>query len=154
MFILLVYLLTGWLSWLLNYFHCSFAPPFFFPTFLLAWLPVWLTDWLTGRLPRSALFYRDSFIIMFPTLLKRTDLPLRKKSPYSELLWSVFSRIRTEYWCISPYTIRMRENSDQNNSKCWHFSRSVHYAISQASQHHLSIHINWIPKNEDHHWVS
>ena len=26
---------------------------------------------------------------------------------------------------ISPYSVRMRENADQNNSKCGHFSRSV-----------------------------
>ena len=44
---------------------------------------------------------------------------LRKKCPYSELFWSVFSRIRTEYGeilCISPYSVRMRENTDQNNT--------------------------------------
>ena len=38
-----------------------------------------------------------------------------KKSPYSELFWSVFSRIWTEYGeklRISPYSFRMRENTD------------------------------------------
>ena len=53
-------------------------------------------------------------------------LSLRKKCPYSELFWSVFSRIRTEYGeilRISPYSVRMRENTDQNNSECGHFSR-------------------------------
>ena len=52
---------------------------------------------------------------------------LRKKYPYSELFWSVFSRIRTENGeirSISPYSIRMRENTDQNNSEYEHFSRS------------------------------
>ena len=52
--------------------------------------------------------------------------PLRKKCPYSELFWSAFSRIRTEYreiWSISPYSVRMRENTDQNNSEYGHFSR-------------------------------
>ena len=41
---------------------------------------------------------------------------LRKKCPYSELFWSVFSRIRIEYGeirSISPYSVRMRENTDQ-----------------------------------------
>ena len=41
-----------------------------------------------------------------------------KKCRYSELLWSVFSSIWTEYGeigRISPYSIRMRENADQNN---------------------------------------
>ena len=48
-----------------------------------------------------------------------------KKCPYSELFWSVFSRIRTEYGeiqSVSPYLARMRENADQNNSEYGHFS--------------------------------
>ena len=52
--------------------------------------------------------------------------------PYSELFWSAFSIIRTEYGeirIISPYSVRMRENADQNNSKYRHFSRSV-YAMN------------------------
>ena len=49
---------------------------------------------------------------------------LRKRRPYLELFWPVFSRIRTDYLCISPYSVRMRENTDQNNSECGHFSRS------------------------------
>ena len=51
----------------------------------------------------------------------------RKKCPYSELLCSVFSQIRTEYGemlCISLYSSQMWENTDQNNSECWHVSRS------------------------------
>ena len=38
---------------------------------------------------------------------------LRKKCPYSELFWSAFSHIRTEYGeilRIFPYSVRMREN--------------------------------------------
>ena len=56
------------------------------------------------------------------------ELTLRKKCPYSELFWSAFSCIRTEYGeirSISPYSVRMRENVDQNNSEYGHFSRSV-----------------------------
>ena len=52
---------------------------------------------------------------------------LRKKCPYSELFWSVFSCIRTEYdqiWSISPYSVWMWENMDQNNSEYEHFSLS------------------------------
>ena len=59
-------------------------------------------------------------------------LPLRKKCPYSVLFWSVLSRIRTEYGEIlrsSTYLVRMRENTDQNNSKYRHFSCSVHLLI-------------------------
>ena len=55
-------------------------------------------------------------------------LPLREKCPYSELFWSLFSRIWTEYeeiLCISSYSVRMRENANQNSSKYRHFLRSV-----------------------------
>ena len=48
------------------------------------------------------------------------DITLHKKCPYSELFWSAFSCIRTEYGkirSISLYSIRMRENADQNNSE-------------------------------------
>ena len=37
-------------------------------------------------------------------------------------LWSVFSRIRTEYGelrSISPYSVQMRENTDQKNLRIW-----------------------------------
>ena len=40
---------------------------------------------------------------------------LRKNCLYSKLLWSVFSRIRTEYGeiqSISPYSVQMQENAD------------------------------------------
>ena len=45
---------------------------------------------------------------------------LRKKCLYSELFWSVFSHIRTEYG-----EIRMLETTDQKNSEYGHFLRSV-----------------------------
>ena len=57
-------------------------------------------------------------------LLQRT---LREMCPYSELFWSVFSRIRTQSGkirSISPYSIQMRENTDQNYSEYGHFLRS------------------------------
>ena len=56
------------------------------------------------------------------------DIWLLEKCPYLKLFWSAFSRIRTEYGeilSISPYSIRMRENTDQKNSEYGHFSRSV-----------------------------
>ena len=40
---------------------------------------------------------------------------LRKKYPYLEFFWSVFSRIRTEdeeILRISPYSVQIRENTD------------------------------------------
>ena len=59
--------------------------------------------------------------------LARKYPSLRKKCSYSELFWSVFSNIRTEYGevrSISPYSIRMRKNAYQNTSECGYFSRS------------------------------
>ena len=52
------------------------------------------------------------------------QVTLSKKSPYSELFWSAFSRIRIEYGeilRISPYSVRMQENVDQNNSEYGEF---------------------------------
>ena len=51
-----------------------------------------------------------------------------EKSPYLELFWSVFSRKWTEYGEIlrvPPYSVRMWENTDQNNSEYRHFLRSL-----------------------------
>ena len=47
----------------------------------------------------------------------------RDKCSYSELFWSSFSRIWTEY------SVQMRENADQNNSEYEHFLRSVTWFI-------------------------
>ena len=44
------------------------------------------------------------------------------------VFWSVFLFIRTEYGeilCISSYSVRMRENTDQKNSEYGHFSCSA-----------------------------
>ena len=59
---------------------------------------------------------------------KKHKTTLRKKRPYSELFSSIFFRIRTEYWeilPISPYSVRIQENTDQNNSEYGHFLRSA-----------------------------
>ena len=56
------------------------------------------------------------------------SLTLREKCPYWKFFWSVFSRIRTEYGeivRISPYSIQMREKTDQKKTQYGHFSRSV-----------------------------
>ena len=65
-------------------------------------------------------------------------ITLREKCPYSELFWSAFSRIRTEYGeirSISLYSVRMGENADQNNSEYGYFLSSVNhtgiYAMAQ-----------------------
>ena len=52
---------------------------------------------------------------------------LRKKCPYSELFLFMFSGIWIEYGeirSISPYSARMWESADQNNSEYGHFSLS------------------------------
>ena len=59
---------------------------------------------------------------MMMIMCNKQHLTLREKCPYSELCWSAFSRIRTEYGEILQ---EMRENTDQNNSKYGHFLRSV-----------------------------
>ena len=53
---------------------------------------------------------------------------LRKKCPYSELFWSVFSRIPTEYGNLlheSPNSVQMLEITDQKYSQYGHFSHSL-----------------------------
>ena len=57
-------------------------------------------------------------------------LTLREKCPYSQFFWSVFSRVWTAYGeirSISPYSVRMRENTDQKNSEYGHFTCSACY---------------------------
>ena len=54
----------------------------------------------------------------------------RKKCPYLELFWPALSHIQKEYEeirNISPYSVRMRENADQNNFEYEQFSRSGMY---------------------------
>ena len=68
------------------------------------------------------------FPVLDRVLLELTiSLALCEKCPYSELFWSAFSRIWTEYGeilRISPYSVRMRKNTDHNNSEYGHFSCS------------------------------
>ena len=56
------------------------------------------------------------------------NISLHKRCLYSELSWSAFFRIRTEYGKMqstSPYSFQMRENANQNNAEYGHFLRSV-----------------------------
>ena len=72
------------------------------------------------------LHVHHAFLINVDKIL--SSIPLREKCPYSEIFWSAFSRIWTEYGEIlrvSPYSVRIRENADQNNSEYRHFLRSV-----------------------------
>ena len=80
----------------------------------------------------------DPFLRAFLWLLCFASL--HEKCRYSEFFWSVFSRIWTEYWeivRISPYSVEMRENTDQKtlNTDTFHelcvlTCSSVHYSIS------------------------
>ena len=59
----------------------------------------------------------------------KVALSLDEKFPYSELFWSAFSCMGTEYGEIlrtSPYSVRMQENADQNNCEYGDFLRSVY----------------------------
>ena len=52
------------------------------------------------------------------------ELSLREKCPTTEIFLVRISRTRTEYGemrSISPYSVRMRENTDQKNSVFGHF---------------------------------
>ena len=57
---------------------------------------------------------------------------LRRKCPYSELFWSAFSRIRILR--ISPHSVQMRKNADQNNSEYGHFSRSGWHMMTRNTR--------------------
>ena len=61
-----------------------------------------------------------------------SNMLMREKCPYSELLWSVFSRIRTKYELpISPDSVRMQENAYQNNFEYGHYLDSVLHPCKQ-----------------------
>ena len=69
---------------------------------------------------------KQNYIYFQPIFSFHTCWTERKKCLYSELFWSLFSRIRTEYGkvqSISQYSVQMRENKDQNNSEYGYFSR-------------------------------
>ena len=60
-----------------------------------------------------AILYKQKIVCIGVASSIAEWLTLREKSPYSELFWSVFSRIWTEYGEIlrlPPYLVRMQEN--------------------------------------------
>ena len=83
--------------------------------------------WLHFKMKFQTTFLRlilNVFLIYKPSL----KISLREKCLCSELFWSVFSRIRTEYreiLRISLYSVRMWENTDQNDSEYGHFLCSI-----------------------------
>ena len=61
---------------------------------------------------------------------------MREKCPCSEFFWSVFSHIWAKYGeilRIFPYSVQMRENTDQKSSECGHFSRSVYIGVIRSN---------------------
>ena len=81
--------------------------------------------------------------------------------------WSVFSRIRTKYGeilCISPYSVRMWENTDLNKLRIWtHFAQclflftigifkgNVFFKLSLQASHSLKKYrLQKIPENN---WI-
>ena len=72
-------------------------------------------------------------------ILNEKDLKntLREKCPYSELFWSTFFRIWTDYGeirSISPYSVRMQEDADHNNSEYGHFLRNGNHHGMEINQ--------------------
>ena len=82
------------------------------------------------------------------TVTKSWLRPVREKCSYQEFFWSLFSQIQTGYGDLfkgknndvilkvfllnlnkSPYSVQMRENTDQNNSEYGHFSHSGNSTI-------------------------
>ena len=70
-------------------------------------------------------------------LMKLACFTLREMCPYSELFWSLFSSIRTEYgeiWSIFPYLVRIGENTDQNIYQYGVFLRSFTFPYNRSSK--------------------
>ena len=80
-----------------------------------------------SRNPSLRIIFKLSFSLKLSSLHTLQFRTLHRKFPYLELFWFAVSCIRTEYGeilRISPYSVQMRENMDQNNSEYGHFSRN------------------------------
>ena len=76
-------------------------------------------------------------------------ISLHKKCPYLKSFWSVFFRIGTKYeeiLRISPYSVRMRENTDQNNSEYGCFLRNIYYSLFLSLEKQLQNQKKWKSK--------
>ena len=85
----------------------------------------------------------DPFVRAFSWLL--CFVSLHGRCRYSELNWSLFSHIWTEYEervRISPYSIELLENTDQKNSKYGHCSCSVCFNLCFCSLLNTCIYCN------------
>ena len=83
--------------------------------------------------PTGFVYQRHFMSTSVTTLLTSLRyLALREKCLYSEVFWSVFSRIWTEcgeVWSISPYWVQVGESTNQKNSKHGDFSLSINFTI-------------------------
>ena len=110
--------------------------------------------WVSTKCPRQEIKWNDGIICSVgkgaankysPECInkrlwqrRRHDSRKHLKCPYSYLFWSGFSCIGTEYGEIrstSPYSVRTRENKDQNDSECGHFSRSIYTVYTLFTQY-------------------
>ena len=82
-------------------------------------------EFLTGNGLEGILTVIASDVLSLQRKFPKYRRTLSKKCPYSELFWSAFFRIRTEF-AFFPHS----KNADQNNSEYGHFSRS---GIAQKS---------------------
>ena len=63
--------------------------------------------------------FREKFLFKY---IFHYYITVREKCQIRSNFWSVFSLIRTEYGeilCISPYSVRMRESTDQKLLRIW-----------------------------------
>ena len=70
--------------------------------------------------------FREKFLFKY---IFHYYITLREKCQIRGNFWSLFSLIRTEYGeilCISPYSVRMRESTDQKLLRIW----TLHAVIS------------------------
>ena len=64
-------------------------------------------------------------------ILAKTET-LREKYLYSELFWSAFSRIWTEYGEIRSISVQIPGHADQNNSEYGQILRSDNFLFAVA----------------------
>ena len=97
----------------------------------------WVVSWVV-ELSCWVLFLYIFFYIIFFFLYFFISSGLRKKP---ELFWFAFSHIRTEYGeirSIYPYSVRLQEDTYQNNSVYGQFSRIGDYS-DQTDQNEIDL---------------
>ena len=122
-----LFLCFQWLFWFQYWFYLlmfdsifvNFSFPFLFQLHFLGGELImisWFSLYLIWRFLRKAVSYFGMNLLLQYSPHNQT---LRVKCPYLEIFWSIFSHIWTEYgeiFHIVLYSVRMRENADQNNS--------------------------------------